>query len=233
MRALCDPSSPVPPRASGYPSKGRPRSVAHVPPTGPSSSHLPSVGEPSWERSRYGAGVSTAGSISLPHVSAAPRSPIASRFYNSSAALGGSGLLGTGSLGSGSFTGMSPLGSNGPGHTLSAGMGVLSGGPGDLSLRINPSGGGGAHCYNSSVDSPVAPYDRRRSVLTSAHRRLSALDSPAPSARQYSDGLAGMLTNAQIQEWMSQHASRLLLPRHMHEIADIVFRPPSAVPEKK
>ncbi len=40
----------------------------------------------------------------------------------------------------------------------------------------------------------------------------------------------GVLTSLQLQEWMSQHASRLLLPRHLHDIADLVFRPPSAVP---
>ena len=59
------------------------------------------------------------------------------------------------------------------------------------------------------------------------------LDGGLPPVRQYGEGLAGVLTNHQIQEWMSQHASRLLLPRSMQDIADIVFRPPSAVPERR
>ncbi len=45
--------------------------------------------------------------------------------------------------------------------------------------------------------------------------------------------MSGVIANAHLQELMSQHASRLLLPRHMQDIADIFFRPPSAVPEHK
>ncbi|KAG2448521.1 hypothetical protein HYH02_006412 [Chlamydomonas schloesseri] len=61
----------------------------------------------------------------------------------------------------------------------------------------------------------------------------TSLDGGLPPARQFGDGLVGVLTNQQIQEWMSQHASRLLLPRSMQDIADIVFRPPSAAPERR
>ncbi|GIL91094.1 hypothetical protein Vretifemale_18769 [Volvox reticuliferus] len=187
---------------------------------GTGSSALRSMGEPSWGL-QYGVPL---GDRSSPGLSFGDSSGPTHR-YSPRSTLGDSDLSGIGpsppGLTSAGPRGTTP-GSNG-GYRSSGFGGGGSGG-------LNGGGGGATLCF-TSLDSPSGPYDRRRVVLTSAHRRNT--EASTPSVRQYSDGLAGMLTNAQIQEWMSQHASRLLLPRHMQEIADIVFRPPSAVPEKK
>ncbi|KXZ55253.1 hypothetical protein GPECTOR_3g392 [Gonium pectorale] len=107
-------------------------------------------------------------------------------------------------------------------------------------------GAGGGPTLRIVIDGPGGSYERHRMLLATGSRGPQPLDSPSAASaagsvggggasivgRQFGDGLAGVLTNSQIQEWMSQHASRLLLPRHMQEIADIVFRPPSAVTDK-
>ncbi|GIL65918.1 hypothetical protein Vafri_19559 [Volvox africanus] len=186
---------------------------------GTGSSALRSMGEPSWGH-QYGGPL---GDRSSPGLSFGDSSGPIHR-YSPRSTLGDSDLSGIGPSPSG-LTSAGPRGATpgGNGGYRASGFG------GGSSSGLN--GGGGATLCFTSLDSPSGPYDRRRIVLTSAHRRNT--EASTPSVRQYSDGLAGMLTNAQIQEWMSQHASRLLLPRHMQEIADIVFRPPSAVPEKK
>ncbi|EFJ44974.1 hypothetical protein VOLCADRAFT_94799 [Volvox carteri f. nagariensis] len=199
---------------------------------GTSSSALRRAEEPSWEH-QYGGGLGARSSLGLsyggnssPTHRYGQRSTLADS--NLSSGLGPSQPA----LASAGFRGATPSGlrvyhpngySNAGEHGAGGGGG-LGGGNG------LGSAGGTTLCF-TSIDSPSGPYDRRHVVLRSAQRRNT--EASTPSVRQYSDGLAGMLTNAQIQEWMSQHASRLLLPRHMQEIADIVFRPPSAVPEKK
>ncbi|GFR39636.1 hypothetical protein Agub_g102 [Astrephomene gubernaculifera] len=183
---------------------------------------LRSVGEPGWER-RYG-GIGGGAGYGLAHGIGRSTSSSSSTPGRYSARSG----LGSGGLGGGGMGGTLGGGSGGAQNDSrgsASGSGLSRGG---LSS-------GGARCF-ASLDSSSGQYERRRAVLGSASRRMQpplTLEPVAPAVRQYGDGFAGMLTNAQIQEWMSQHASRLLLPRHMHEIADIVFRPPSAVPEKK
>ncbi|GLC67790.1 hypothetical protein PLESTF_000607700 [Pleodorina starrii] len=202
------------------------------PMAGTSSSALRSSDDPSsWDHHQYGGlGGRSSFGLSLGGGS----SGAAANRYSPRSTLGESDLRGLGPSHhlpavTGGSRAATPGGLGGGGYRT-VGYGGGGGGLGGGS-SLGGGGGGVTLCF-TSLDSPSGPYDRRRVVLTSAHRRAPP-EAATPSVRQYSDGLAGMLTNAQIQEWMSQHASRLLLPRHMQEIADIVFRPPSAVPEKK